>query len=93
MNITLLGAGAWGTALAVTLAERHQVTLWSRDASLIDAIAASRENARYLAGIRLPQSLQLSSDFSQAVEHAKGGLVIVATPVSGLRPIANELRS
>ena len=93
MNITLLGAGAWGTALAVTLAERHQVMLWSRDASLIDAIATTRENARYLAGIRLPQSLQVSSDFSQAVEHAKGGLVIVATPVSGLRPIANELRS
>ena len=93
MNITLLGAGAWGTALAVTLAARHQVTLWSRDASLVDAIAANRENARYLAGIQLPQSLQLSSNFSQAVEHAKGGLVIVATPVSGLRPIGNELRS
>ena len=92
MNITLLGAGAWGTALAVTLAERHQVTLWSRDASLIDAIAATRENSRYLAGIRLPQSLQLSTNFSQAVDHAKGGLLIVATPVSGLRPIAHELR-
>ncbi len=92
MNITLLGAGAWGTALAATLSERHQVMLWSRDASLVESMRATHENTRYLPGFFLPQPLQFSSDFSRAIEHANGGLVIVATSVSGLRPIVNELR-
>lgn len=93
MNITVLGAGAWGTALAATLAQRHQVLLWSRDASLLQTMAATHENPRYLPASRLPPSLQFNANFSYAVDHAKDGLLIVATPVSGLRPIANELHA
>lgn len=93
MNITILGAGAWGTALAATLAERHQVLLWSRDASQLKTMAATHENSRYLPASRLPPSLQFNADFSYAVDHANDGLLIVATPVSGLRPIATALRA
>lgn len=93
MNITLLGAGAWGTALAATLSERHQTMLWSRDASMVESMLATRENTRYLSGIFLPQPLQLSADFSRAIEHANGGLLIVATPVSGLRSMVTMLRT
>lgn len=92
MNITLLGAGAWGTALALSLSPRHQVLLWSRDAQAIAAMTAARENARYLPGIALPAALQLSADFNQAIAHAKGGLLIAATSVAGLRPIATALK-
>ena len=92
MNITLLGAGAWGTALAMSLSPRHKVMLWGRDAQAIEAMRTSRQNARYLPGIRLPAELSLTSDFSAAVHHAKGGLLIVATSVSGLRTLATSLK-
>jgi len=50
MNITVLGAGAWGTALAVVLASRHTVTLWARDADQVASMNATRSNPRYLPG-------------------------------------------
>ena len=54
MNVTILGAGAWGTALAIAAAARHDVRLWARDAAQARAIDAARENTRYLPGARLP---------------------------------------
>lgn len=92
MNITLLGAGAWGTALAISLSQRHQVMLWSRDAQAIDAMRASRRNARYLPDIALPDGLTLTAELSEAVGHARGGLLIAATSVAGLRPLATALK-
>ncbi|MFZ3117484.1 MAG: glycerol-3-phosphate dehydrogenase, partial [Variovorax sp.] len=60
MRICVLGAGAWGTALAVNAADRHAVTLWARDDAQRAAMAASRQNARYLPSIALPVSLRLA---------------------------------
>jgi glycerol-3-phosphate dehydrogenase (NAD(P)+) len=93
MNITLLGAGAWGTALAVSLAERHAVLLWGRDAVAMRIASDQRENAAYLPGITLPQSLLLTSDFEAAMAHcaAIDSLLIVASSVAGLRPIVQRL--
>ena len=54
MKICVHGAGAWGTALAVNAADRHEVTLWARDAAQAAAISAARENIRYLPGLALP---------------------------------------
>ncbi|MFZ2296333.1 MAG: glycerol-3-phosphate dehydrogenase, partial [Polaromonas sp.] len=61
MKIVVLGAGAWGTALAVNAARttdagvpRHQVTLWVRDALQLKALQTERANTRYLPGIALP---------------------------------------
>ncbi|HSW19980.1 MAG TPA: glycerol-3-phosphate dehydrogenase, partial [Ramlibacter sp.] len=61
MKIVVLGAGAWGTALAVNAANRHAITLWLRDAAQAQALASARENARYLPGVALPASVAVSA--------------------------------
>lgn len=94
MNITILGAGAWGTALAMSLADRHAVMLWGRDAAAMQDMQQQRENAAYLPGFRLPDSLSLSADFSAALAHVgTDGLLLVATSLAGLRPLAMQLKS
>ncbi len=85
MNITVLGAGAWGTALAIQAAARHDVVLWARDAEQADAMAQSRCNARYLADVGLPESLRVFADRDAALLHAQGGLTVIATPMAALR--------
>ena len=84
MNLTFLGAGAWGTALAVSAAARHPTRLWARDAALAARMHAERVNQRYLPGARLPDSLVVDDDFERALAHGRDGLVIVATPMAGL---------
>jgi glycerol-3-phosphate dehydrogenase (NAD(P)+) len=85
MNVTLLGAGAWGTALAVQAASRHAVMLWARDAAHAAAMAATRENPRYLPGVALPSAMTIGADLQAALLHAHSGLAVIATPMSGLR--------
>lgn len=94
MNILVLGAGAWGTALAVNGAQRHQVTLWARDARQAAALQATRENARYLPGIALPSALRIQGASAEApgALAAASDLVIVATPMAGLRGLLTALR-
>jgi glycerol-3-phosphate dehydrogenase (NAD(P)+) len=88
--LAVLGAGAWGTALAATLAQRHRVTLWARDPAQAAAIAKARRNARYLPEIELPAPLQLEADFRKAIDGAD--LLVAATPVAGLRELLGRLR-
>ena len=83
MKVAVLGSGAWGTALAVSFAPRHQVSLWARDARLIETMRESRRNQRYLPDIELPAGLILSSDLDEILAGAE--LVIVAVPVAALR--------
>jgi len=91
MNICVLGAGAWGTALAINAAGRHEVSLWARDAAQLEAMRAAGENARYLPGIALPSSLRLVG--GAAVEAARAAeLVIIATPMAALREQLTALR-
>ncbi|MDB5773149.1 MAG: NAD(P)-dependent glycerol-3-phosphate dehydrogenase [Burkholderia sp.] len=93
MNITILGAGAWGTALAIALADRNSVVLWGRDEGAMREIASRRENRAYLPGFTLPEKLTVSSDFDAAIAHtANNGLLIVATSVAGLRPLGQRLK-
>jgi glycerol-3-phosphate dehydrogenase (NAD(P)+) len=89
MNITIVGAGAWGTALAISLAANHRVTLWARNAAQIEAMQITRYNQHYLPDILLPADLRLSPDFSAALAAAE--LVIIAVPTSALRPILHQL--
>ena len=91
MNLTVLGAGAWGTAVAVNSARRHSTLLWARDAVQGEQMRALRENQRYLPGIHLPETLQVSTDFDAAVAHARQGLLIIATPMAGLQPTLERL--
>jgi len=87
MNISVFGAGAWGTALSTALSDRHQVMLFGRDAQAIAEMSIRRENARYLPGLALPSSLKLTSHLPSAISHASDGLMIAATSVAGLRPL------
>ncbi|MBU3737630.1 MAG: NAD(P)-dependent glycerol-3-phosphate dehydrogenase [Rhodoferax sp.] len=97
MEIVVLGAGAWGTALAVGAAAdtRHRVTLWGRDAAQVAAMRAVRENQRYLPGIPLPPDLQLRDGSADmlAVWVARADLVVLAVPVAGLRQLLSDLAS
>jgi len=94
MKIAVLGAGAWGTALAVSAASRHQVTLWARDAAQRQALAADRVNTRYLPGTALPAGVGIAGGQS-AFEGVLAGqdLLIIATPMSGLRGMLQTLNS
>ena len=95
MNITILGAGAWGTAMALALSARNSVLLWSRFESEIRAMDNARENVDFLPGFKLPEGLRLSADLDEAVAHVSGaepGLLLIATPVAGLRPTAQQLK-
>ena len=89
MDILVLGAGAWGTALAISAGERQRVTLWARDAAQAAAIAAAGENRKYLPGFRLPPGLRVESGPASTVAALAGrhDLVIVASPMAGLREL------
>jgi glycerol-3-phosphate dehydrogenase (NAD(P)+) len=84
MKLSILGAGAWGTALAASWAPHHDVTLWGRNPAELDAMRTGRVNARYLPGCPLPDTLQFNPDFDAAVDAAE--LLVIAVPTSGLRP-------
>jgi glycerol-3-phosphate dehydrogenase (NAD(P)+) len=85
-RLAVLGAGAWGTAIAGVLGARLDVALWARDAAQAEAIDRSRRNERYLPGVELPSGLRVTADFSHALSGAK--LALAAVPVAGLREIA-----
>ncbi len=89
MKITVLGAGAWGTAIAVSLSTRHEVVLWGRDLEQCRAIAAGRRNQRYLPEIALPPQLTIEAEFAAATAAAE--LVLVATPTAALRDMLARL--
>ena len=91
MNLTVLGAGAWGTALAASTAARHPTLLWARDAAQVDTMRTQRRNERYLADVALPAPLLLSADFDAAIAHAHDGLLVVATPMAALHEMLARL--
>ncbi|CAN7605663.1 NAD(P)-dependent glycerol-3-phosphate dehydrogenase [Acidovorax sp. LjRoot38] len=94
MKIIVLGAGAWGSAVAMSAAQHpagHAVTLWARDAAQAQSMRAQAQNARYLPGIALPPSLSVvDGDFRALLPGAD--LVIVATPMAALRGMLLALR-
>ena len=88
-SVTVLGAGSWGTALAVHLARAgHQVHLWARDAALVGEIQARRANAVYLPGVALPNGISVTNSLADAV--AGRELVVSAIPSHGCRPVIHS---
>jgi len=85
MKITVLGGGAWGTALAIAAAPRHEVLLWARDAAQAQALRSEGRNARYLGEVALPPGLRITADHSEALAHGRDGLTVIATPMAALR--------
>ena len=90
MKLTVIAAGAWGTALAIAFSARHQVTLWTREDDVAQEMRRHRENRRFLPGFNLPDTLQIGDDFESAVASAE--LLVIATPLLGFRPTLRRLR-
>lgn len=89
MNITVLGSGAWGTALAISLVQRHDVMLWARNAQQVIDMRSSRKNQRYLPDMTLPQELKLDHDLSNALKDAQ--MLVLAVPISALRETLKKI--
>ena len=85
MKISVLGAGAWGTALAMAASARHDTLLWTRDTRQAELMQAQRRNARYLPEVALPAQLRIGTDHDAALRHAQAGLLVIATPMAALR--------
>jgi glycerol-3-phosphate dehydrogenase (NAD(P)+) len=94
MKIMVIGAGAWGTALAVSAAARHDVALWARDSAQAKELATTRENRRYLPGVFLPGSIAVRNEPVEGLGAlaAASELAIIATPMAGLRQMLWSLR-
>jgi glycerol-3-phosphate dehydrogenase (NAD(P)+) len=93
-NLSVLGAGAWGTALAISAARHNpQVKLWARDPAQVADMRSARCNVRYLDGARFPDALQLSDSLEEAIEHARAndGLIIIGTPMAALASMLQSL--
>jgi glycerol-3-phosphate dehydrogenase (NAD(P)+) len=90
MKIVVLGAGAWGSALAYQAAHTHATTLWARDASQIDHMRKSGVNDKYLSAIPCPTELSLSSQPMGEWLH-EFDLIVIATPMSALRGMLTQL--
>lgn len=92
MKITILGGGAMATACSVLLAEQsdHSVAIWARNPDYAAQIQQTRENQRLLPGITLPESINVTSDLTQAVEDAD--MLVVSVPTAYLRDALTEHR-
>jgi len=88
MKISILGAGAWGSALSISLAGRHDVTLWTRNAEQLAAMATSRESA-YLPGFFLPPAVCLEASLPAALASAE--LIISMVPTAGFRAVLHQV--
>ncbi|MEY4427338.1 MAG: hypothetical protein RLZZ182_27 [Pseudomonadota bacterium] len=86
MNVTVLGAGAWGTALAISAARRQaRVMLWARDVAQASHMQQARCNERYLGPEPFPEQLTVTSDWDAAIAHAApDGLIVIGTPMAAL---------
>jgi glycerol-3-phosphate dehydrogenase (NAD(P)+) len=88
--MTVIGAGSWGTALAIQCARAgHPTRLWGRDAAMLEAMQRARRNERYLPDAQFPQSLEAVADLSQALSGARD--VLVAVPSSAFRAVLLEI--
>jgi glycerol-3-phosphate dehydrogenase (NAD(P)+) len=95
--VAVLGAGAWGTALACAASRHAPTMLWARHTDLANQLSITRENARYLPGITLPETLLFSANLDEALAHTQAqgtgapGLLILGVPLAGLRAMCTAL--
>lgn len=85
-KVAVLGAGSWGNTLALLLADKFQVVMWEFDAPLAELLSKERENKRFLAGIRFPETLTVTNQIEEAVKEAS--IVVFAVPSFAIRATA-----
>jgi glycerol-3-phosphate dehydrogenase (NAD(P)+) len=89
VKIAVLGAGAWGTALAISFSSKHRVCLWTRSAEHAAALAQSHTNERYLPGMAIPEAVDLTHDLALAA--AGADLTVLVTSTAGMTPVLAAL--
>ncbi|MCG8572676.1 MAG: NAD(P)H-dependent glycerol-3-phosphate dehydrogenase [Spirochaetes bacterium] len=89
-KIAVLGAGSWGTTLAILLAKTHQVTMWEFDKKVYKNLASQRENKTMLPGFPFPDSMSVSHDLQETINDAV--LVLFAVPSFALRPLCEQVK-
>ena len=90
MNVCVLGAGAWGTALAIHIAKQHDVVLWARNSSHVSGMQKSRSNPLYLGDFPFPKNLILENNLDLAIEDAE--IIIPVVPTSGFRAVLESIQ-
>ena len=92
MNVTVLGAGSWGTTLALILHSNvHKVLLWSYEQRIVDMVNKTGENKDFLPGVPVPADIELTSDLESAVR--KPEVIIIAVPTQYIRSVMNQVKS
>jgi glycerol-3-phosphate dehydrogenase (NAD(P)+) len=90
-KISVLGAGAWGTALAMHISHRHQVTLWARNSGHVSGMRKARTNPLYLGDFPFSENLQVEGDLGVAIKDAD--LILSVVPTAGFRNILKDLKN
>ena len=88
MPVGVLGAGSFGTCLALLCARRHDVTIWARNPAIADAINRERRNPSYLGDVELPDTVRATADLCEALQERE--LVICAVPSHGVRDVMKQ---
>jgi glycerol-3-phosphate dehydrogenase (NAD(P)+) len=89
-KIAVLGAGAWGTALAMNISQRHQVSLWARNAGHVSGMRKARANPMYLGDFKFNDQLQIEDDLQTALDGAD--LILSVVPTAGFRGILKDIK-
>ncbi|HSF71485.1 MAG TPA: 2-dehydropantoate 2-reductase N-terminal domain-containing protein, partial [Methylotenera sp.] len=90
-KIAVLGAGAWGTALAMHISNRHQVSLWARNSGHVSGMRKSRANPLYLGDFKFHDNLQVEDDLGLAIQGAD--LILSVVPTAGFRNILKDIKA
>jgi len=90
MKVTVLGAGSWGTTLALVLNQNnHLATCWSFDKNDVESIKKSKENKKFLPGIKIPDTITITNDLQASIDSAE--VIIVAIPSHAVRSVVQSL--
>jgi glycerol-3-phosphate dehydrogenase (NAD(P)+) len=90
-KIAVLGAGAWGTALAMNISQRHNVSLWARNAGHVSGMRKARANPLYLGDFKFNEKLQVEDDLQAAINDAD--LILSVVPTAGFRSILKDIKA
>ncbi|MED1863649.1 NAD(P)H-dependent glycerol-3-phosphate dehydrogenase [Fictibacillus nanhaiensis] len=91
-KVAVLGAGSWGTALAIVLADNgHNVSLWGRREDQVSEINDNHKNEKYLPGVELPKNIQATTQLNECVKEAD--TIVLVTPTKAMREVLSQLKN
>ena len=90
-KIAVLGAGAWGTALAIQISHQHKVSLWARNSGHVSGMRKARANPMYLGDFKFNDNLQVEDDLAEAI--ADADIILSVVPTAGFRDILKQIKA